>query len=98
MGSLKPFRDEIDALDEKLIDLLARRFEIVREVGALKAREGLDVVQSARAQQVLERVSAMAKAKGLDPVLMREIWAMMIARAHVIEEEIKNDHATGSHG
>lgn len=89
MGDLKPFRDEIDALDEQLIDLLSRRFAVVRKVGELKAREGLDVVQSARAEEVLSRVASMAESKNLDPELMRKIWAMMIDQAHVIERQIK---------
>ncbi len=35
MEALKPFRARIDALDDKIIDLLAERTDIVREVGHL---------------------------------------------------------------
>ncbi len=97
MGSLKPFRDEIDALDEQLVTLLARRFAVVREVGRFKAGSDMDVVQSGRAEEVKNRVAEMARAKGLDAEFVRSIWSMMIDHAHVIEKEIKDEHA-GSHG
>ena len=91
MEELKPFRDKIDALDVELVDLLAQRFGIVREVGALKARENIDIVQSARVEEVLDHVEALAKAKGIDGDLIRNMWALMIDRAHVIENEIKDE-------
>lgn len=91
MESLKPYRAQIDVLDEQIVKLLIDRFKIVRSVAELKARENIAVVQSNRAEEVKTRVSAMAEAGGLDGTLLRNIYTLMIDHAHVIEDEIVAD-------
>lgn len=88
MSELEEFRKEIDALDVELIDVLARRFEVVRAVGRFKAGTDISVVQPARAQAVKNRAAEMGEAKGLDPAFVRALYEMMIDYAHVIEDEI----------
>lgn len=82
------YRAEIDALDAELVDVLARRFEVVRNVGVLKAKEGLSVVQPDRAQAVKERAAQMAADKGLDPDFMFKFYELMIGYAHDLEDDI----------
>lgn len=88
MESLKPYRDQIDALDEQIVKLLIERFKVVRAVAELKARENIAVVQSNRAEEVKSRVAAMAEQGGLDGALLRNIYTLMIDHAHVIEDDI----------
>jgi len=85
MKTLEDYRRDIDALDEKIVALIVERFGIVHQVGELKAREGIAVVQSVRAQAVKDRVAALAQAQGLDGELLRAIYALMIDHAHVLE-------------
>ena len=58
---LQPYREQIDDLDNKILDLIGQRFQIVREVGALKTTQNIKIVQTQRVQEVLKRVSAMAR-------------------------------------
>jgi chorismate mutase len=95
-GPLEGFRREIDAIDDALVDLLVRRFGIVRAVAVVKRRERLSVVQSARAQEVVERNAARAAQGGVEPDLARRIWTLMIDEAHRIEHDIVSDD--GTHG
>tara|TARA_B100000029_G_C17517891_1_gene938784 strand:+ start:1288 stop:1593 length:306 start_codon:yes stop_codon:yes gene_type:complete len=88
---LQNYRREIDELDVEFVELLVRRFEIVKNVAALKARTGMDVVQSDRAEQVKQRASDMADAQGLSGDFVRSIYEMMIDHAHVIEHDIVNE-------
>ncbi len=88
LKSLEEYRADIDRLDNAIVDLLVERFQIVASVGRLKARDGIAVVQSARAEQVKERVAAMASAKGLDGDLLRDIYTLMIDHAHVLEQDM----------
>lgn len=96
MESLKPYRAEIDKLDEQIVKLLIERFKVVRAVAELKARENIAVVQSARAEEVKSRAAAMAEAGGLDGTLLRNIYTLMIDHAHVIEDEIVEARARGN--
>ncbi len=85
---LEDYRRQIDALDQELIDVLARRFEVVKAVGHYKAGADVSVVQPARAQAVKNRAAEMAAEKGLDPDFIRELYEMMIDHAHALEDAI----------
>ncbi|MEX2365806.1 MAG: chorismate mutase [Pseudohongiellaceae bacterium] len=63
---LQVLREQIDAIDEQLLMDLARRFEVTREVGRIKAENRLQSVDPAREQQKLERLQELAKAHSLN--------------------------------
>ena len=88
MEILKPYREKIDALDDQIIDLLARRTAIVREVGAVKAREGISLVQGARVDEVIGRCASIGERSYLNPDVIRSIYTLIIDEAHRIEGEI----------
>ncbi len=74
MQAIDDLRKSIDAIDSSLIDLLAQRMDIARIIGSLKETGGLSVLQPARWSQVLDRVTAQACAKGLDPAFIRTVF------------------------
>ncbi len=92
MRELENYRQQIDALDRQLIDILARRFDIVRAVGKLKAENAIQVIQSARAAEVTSRAVEMGLAKNLDEGFVRDLYTAMIDLAHVMEHKIVEDH------
>ena len=85
---LERYREEIDALDIELIDVLARRFKVVRAVGELKRETGLSVVQAKRAEAVKQGAAVMGSEKGLSPEFVRKIYDLMIDHAHELEHDI----------
>ncbi len=92
MKILKGFRDRIDTLDNRIVELLRERFDIVQQVGHLKARNGLVLVQTGRVIEVLERVRNLARENGLDPDFVASLYQTMIDHAHVLEGGIIKDH------
>jgi chorismate mutase-like protein len=88
MEVLKPFRARIDALDDQIVDLLAERMDIVREVGMVKAQEQIPTVQSDRVVEVRERCAERGAKKGLNPGMVRKIYTAIIDEAHEIEQTI----------
>lgn len=75
---LEQLRDEILACDEELIRVLARRRDLVRRVGALKARHGLQVTDPGREAAVVRRAAILARNAGVDEELVRDlIWMIM---------------------
>lgn len=88
MEALKPFRARIDALDDKIVDLLAERMDIVREVGVVKARENIQTVQHDRVVEVRERCAERGAKLGLNPGMVRKIYTAIIDEAHEIEQTI----------
>lgn len=86
---LAPYRADIDDLDDRIVTLLARRFEIIRDVADIKAARGIPSVLQDRVEEVLDRTARTAQARGLDPALVRAVYALLIDYAHRIEDSAK---------
>lgn len=85
--SMAELRVQIDAIDTELITLLAMRSRYIDRAVDLKRTEGLPARTVDRVAEVLDKVSATASDKGLDPDLARKLWAELIEWS--IQQEIK---------
>lgn len=81
---LLELRQHIDAIDDELLDTLARRFAVTARVGQLKAELGLESVDPVREQQKLQRLQQEARARGLDEGFVRALFQ------HIFDEVVKN--------
>ena len=86
---MKPFRDRINALDDQIVDLLVERYKIIREVGAFKEQHNIPTVVEDRVKEVINRVGDRAGEDYEDMVC--EIYALMIAIAHDLEDEVRGN-------
>jgi len=57
LKALAKFRDEIDALDLELLDLLNRRTKVVEEIGRVKEAVNLPVYEPKREDDVFRNVT-----------------------------------------
>lgn len=71
---LTDFRNQIDQIDDQLIELLAKRFEVVKQVGIYKKEHNLPPLQPARWQEVLAKRSHKALEYQLDSQFVVDIW------------------------
>lgn len=85
---MKQFRSEIDALDDQIIALLARRYDIVRKVAAHKKEHNIPVVLADRVDEVKENAARIGAGYNLDPEFMRNLYALIIEHACACEENI----------
>jgi len=75
---LDPLRKRILALDEELVNRIAERRQIVLEIGRIKNERGLPVLDPAREAAVIRRAASLAREKGVDEELVRDvIWRIM---------------------
>lgn len=86
---MKPYRKRIDDLDDQIIDLLAERTGVIREVGRLKHEKNIPSVIQSRVDEVRERAVLRAAKKGLDENLIRQFYASLIDYSCNLEDEIK---------
>lgn len=78
---LTALREEIDALDEQIVDLLARRGAVVADVGARKRELGSDedaVRDRHRVEGVVRKIRALAADRGLDPRIADRTYRALI--------------------
>lgn len=80
--SLEALRRQIDEVDNQLLELLAKRMRISREIGTYKKENGLTVVQTARYSEILEKRGAQASLCGMTSQFIRDIFE------HIHEESV----------
>ncbi|MCH1512706.1 MAG: chorismate mutase [Acidimicrobiales bacterium] len=75
---LSNHRKHIDQLDEKLIQLLAERFEITKAVGAFKAEKGLPAADPEREAEQIRRLHKIANEVGMDPEFSVKVFRLIV--------------------
>ena len=91
MKILKPYRDRIDSIDDRIVDLLVERISVIREVAPVKFEHNIPAVLQDRVDEVRERAAARAGGKGLDPDMVRQLYAILIAFSCDLEAAIAAD-------
>jgi len=71
--NLSELRRQIDNIDEQMLELLAKRMRISREIGMYKKEHSMPVLQSPRYSEILEKRSIMGEAMELNTDFVREI-------------------------
>jgi chorismate mutase/prephenate dehydratase len=84
---LAGLRREIDAVDAKLLALLARRAAVVRAVGELKGGKG--IYRAEREAQILRRVVEQSAGGALPPAAAEAVFREIISACRALEGEIR---------
>lgn len=75
---LDDIRKKLDATDKNIIDALARRQKLVREISNLKLDQTASIRDEDREEQLLERVVKLAREAGLDRYFAEQIFRDII--------------------
>ena len=84
---LKDFRQEIDVIDDEIVDLLARRFAIIKRVAEVKKKHDIPAVLPDRVEQVKRRNALRGSKQGLSADFMTDLYGLIIDHACFIEHE-----------
>ena len=85
---LQSFRDQIDAIDDELIVLLAKRASLVQEVGRRKHLVNAPVFRPEREVAIIERMVAANKGP-LSPTSIAAIWLEIISGCRALERVMR---------
>jgi chorismate mutase len=96
--SLDELRERIDALDEKLVELLNERATFAMRIGDIKQQLGMEVYQPEREAQVLGHVRALGAALGgpLGADALTRVFERIIDEARRLERESASEHKAPS--
>ncbi len=72
--SLTELRKQIDECDNDLIELLAKRMRVSREIGIYKKEHEIQVVQTDRYSEILEKRGAQGALCGIDSECVKKIF------------------------
>jgi chorismate mutase len=84
---LAVYRDQIDSLDQRIVELIQERARVVEKVGNTKREAHLPVKVPSREQQVIEKAQELAKGGPLPPEAVGRIYQKLV-------EEMRNWEAT----
>jgi 3-deoxy-D-arabino-heptulosonate 7-phosphate (DAHP) synthase len=71
--NLSELRKQIDEIDDQLVEIIAKRMRIAREIGTFKKEHNMQVLQAARYSEILEGRINQAVKFGIDGDCMQKI-------------------------
>ena len=70
-------RKKLDKLDNKFLELIKSRTELVKKILANKKYKK-DIIDQKRINIILKNISIKSKKKGVDRIVAKKIWQSMI--------------------
>jgi len=83
---LSQLRDQVRAVDEELFQLVAKRLDLARQIGALKFEAHLPIKDYQVEKAVLERSRQRAEELGIYPSLAEDLARLMIRYAVITQD------------
>lgn len=91
MKKIELYRKKIDKIDNQLIEILKKRFDIVKKIGVIKKKFSLPSLDKKRWQIVLQSRIKKGEKLGLRKSFVLKIYQLIHKEALKIQEELKND-------
>lgn len=85
--ALKSLRDKIDSVDQQLIDLLAKRLELVAEVGKVKSKHGFPIYAPDREAKMLTKRRLEAELKKVPGDLIEDVLRRIMRESYSSERD-----------
>ena len=86
--SIRKLRNQVDLVDTELIKLLAKRRDLTIEIGKIKKRKNIPIMDGERRGEVLDRIRKEAKKHGLDEKKAEDFWGCIIDCAIKEQEKL----------
>jgi chorismate mutase len=91
MTELEIYREKIDAVDRKLIDLLAERFGYSVRIGEIKIKGNMPVLQSGRWDSIMVSRKEYAVKAGLSEKFTCDFLTLVHDESIRIQDQISGD-------
>tara|TARA_B100000941_G_C28473120_1_gene537580 strand:+ start:147 stop:428 length:282 start_codon:yes stop_codon:yes gene_type:complete len=80
-------RRKLDKLDNKFLDLIKKRSNLVNQV-LLNKKYKKDIIDKKRIKIIMKNIKIKSKRKKIDPIITKKIWESMIMA--YIDYEFRN--------
>jgi chorismate mutase len=71
---IQQLRKKIDELDNQLMDLLAKRMNVCRQIGEYKKEHNMTVLQASRYNEILEKRGVQGSLTGMSPEFVAKVF------------------------
>lgn len=87
MSKLEEYRKEIDSIDKEMIALFERRMDVARKVGEYKKENNMEILNSKREAEVIEKNTNSLKNKDYKD-LGREFFENLMKLSRSLQEKL----------
>ena len=87
---LKTLRTQIDVIDHQLIDMLGKRMEVAEEIGALKKRHNVAILQAKRWSEILGKMIGQGEEKNLSEEFILRVFKAIHQESISHQEKVIN--------
>jgi chorismate mutase len=77
-NSIEKLRKEVDAVDRRLVFLLAERFKITKEIISIKKENGLPAKDKNREGDIVKEASELAEKSGISSKFIADIFKIIL--------------------
>ncbi|MFC1606807.1 chorismate mutase [Candidatus Latescibacterota bacterium] len=85
MGDIADWRDRIDKVDSKMLELLNERARCACEIGNIKAQNSMDVYNPAREREIMSKLSELNEGP-LSDNSIQAIYEKIIEECRTLEK------------
>ncbi len=83
---LENLRKQIDAVDEKIIVLLAKRVNLTKKIGKIKKEQGLPFIDRKRWDKVIDTSLSKAESLGLSKTFIKTLYSLIHKHSIIIQK------------
>ena len=90
-AALEALRRELDALDDTMVELLAKRFAVTAQVKSFKqvtAKTAMSPLRPSREVEIHRRLLAKSKLVDLDPLMVFKLWRGILTQSSLNQSAI----------
>ena len=95
-SNLENLREQIDAIDHRMLDILARRMKTVRQIGRYKKQNQVSILQMNRWQDILTNRLARGQKLGLDQEFLKKLLELIHKESIHQQRQVINQDKTDS--
>ena len=83
-------RMQIDGYDEKLLEIIGNRMQIVDKIGQLKKEKNVAILQNQRWNEILNKMTSEGKEIGLSPEFIMQLFKAIHQESINHQEKVMN--------
>ncbi len=86
MDEIQQLRKRVDEVDEQILNALNERAKICRAIGLVKRKEGMQIRDPSRENEIYKRVKEKAVEFHLDPLQVEAVYREIVNMCSAVEE------------
>jgi len=81
INEIEKFRAQIDIIDQTILELIGKRYNLSNRIGAVKQNMKLKIINSSREKELLNNLKEKARQLNLNEKLVEDLWIKIISES-----------------